>query len=34
LLLKDFKLHFNAVEISKEEFEKHWDQFEQENENT
>jgi hypothetical protein len=34
LLLKDFKSIFNAVEITKEEFEKHWNQFEQENENT
>jgi hypothetical protein len=33
LLLNDFKSHFNAVKISKEEFEKHWNQFEQENEN-
>jgi len=34
LLLKDFKLLFSAVEITKEEFEKHWNQFEQQNENT
>jgi len=34
LLLKDFKSLFNAVEITKEEFEKHWNQFEQQNENT
>ena len=34
LLLQDFKSNFNAVEITKEEFEKHWDQFEQQNENT
>jgi len=34
LLLKDFKSVFNAVEITKEEFEKYWDQFEQQNENT
>jgi hypothetical protein len=32
LLIKDFKSHFNIVEITKEEFENHWDQFEQENE--
>ena len=34
LLLKDFKSVFNAIEITKEEFEKFWDQFEQLNENT
>ena len=34
LLLKDFKSHFNAIEISKKEFEDYWRQFEQQNENT
>jgi len=34
LLLKDFKSLFNAVEITKVEFEKHWNRFEQQNENT
>ena len=34
MLLKDFNSLFNPVEISKEEFEKHWDQFEQQNENS
>lgn len=34
LLLKDFKAIFNAVEITKEEFEKYWNEFAQQNENT
>jgi hypothetical protein len=34
LLLSDFKSRFNAIEISKEEFEKFWNEFEQQNENT
>lgn len=32
LLLNDFRSLFNAVEISRDEFEKHWNQFEQQNE--
>lgn len=34
LMLSDFKSIFSANEITKEEFEKLWDQFEQLNENT
>ena len=34
ILLKDFKALFNAIEITEGEFEKHWTQFEQRNENT
>lgn len=33
LLLEGFKSTFNAIEISKEEFEKYWNQFAQEHEN-
>ena len=34
LLLKDFQLLFDSVEITKDEFEKLWTQFERQNENT
>jgi hypothetical protein len=34
LLLKGFKSHFNAVEITKEEFENYWNKFEQQNQDT
>jgi len=31
LVIKDFRSHFETVEISKEEFEKYWKLFEQKN---
>lgn len=33
LLSNDFRSRFNTVEITRDEFEKHWNQFEQQNDN-
>src|SRR4029077_9427028 len=32
LIIEDFRSHFDTVDISKEEFEKHWNLFVEENE--
>lgn len=31
LVIEDFRLHFNTIDISKKEFEKNWNLFEKEN---